>query len=85
MPRFEACKGEREMSEWPVAMMRSKEGVEWEGRRVRRSSSEAVVEWESVNGRTCFRPAWQQQRRPVAARSVTHHRPINIIPDGPAG
>jgi hypothetical protein len=25
----------------------------------------------NVNGRTIFRPAWQQQRRPVAARSVT--------------
>src|SRR5438874_13691662 len=24
-----------------------------------------------VNGNTYFRPAWQQQRRPVAARSVT--------------
>ena len=25
----------------------------------------------AVNGNTYFRPAWQQQRRPVAARSVT--------------
>lgn len=36
MSRCEACEGERERSEGPIPMTRSKEGVGWEGRRVGR-------------------------------------------------